>query len=78
MPDHGYTISSPCEPNGLGELKSNYPLFIYQFIINFCCVYYDMIFTMFPEVLSKFLYEEPIRSGLCQVLVVGPIKLASQ
>ena len=20
MPDHGYTISSPCEPNGSGEL----------------------------------------------------------
>ena len=20
-PDHGYTISSPCEPNGSGELK---------------------------------------------------------
>ena len=21
MPEHGYTISSPCEPNGSGELK---------------------------------------------------------
>ena len=21
-PEHGYTISSPCEPNGSGELKS--------------------------------------------------------
>ena len=23
MPDHGHPISSPCEPNGSGELKSN-------------------------------------------------------
>ena len=22
-PDHGYTISSPCEPEGSGELKKN-------------------------------------------------------
>ena len=22
-PEHGYTISSPCEPNGSGELKSS-------------------------------------------------------
>ena len=23
-PEHGYTISSPCEPKGSGELKKNY------------------------------------------------------
>ena len=23
MPEHGYTISSPCEPNGSGELKTH-------------------------------------------------------
>ena len=23
MPEHGYTISSPCEPEGSGELKCN-------------------------------------------------------
>ena len=23
MPDHRYTISSPCDPNGSGELKKN-------------------------------------------------------
>ena len=23
--DHGYTISSPCEPEGSGELKNEYP-----------------------------------------------------
>ena len=25
-PDHGYTISSPCEPNGSGELKMYTPV----------------------------------------------------
>ena len=25
-PEHGYTISSPCEPNGLGELKKGLPV----------------------------------------------------
>ena len=26
-PEHGYTISSPCEPNGSGELKTNFAKF---------------------------------------------------
>ena len=26
MPDHGHPISSPCEPNGSGELKNRYTL----------------------------------------------------
>ena len=25
-PDHGHPISSPCEPNGSGELKTGIPL----------------------------------------------------
>ena len=27
-PEHGYTISSPCEPEGSGELKSTTKLFV--------------------------------------------------
>ena len=32
MPEHGSTISSPCEPNGSGELKS-----LYSFSARGCC-----------------------------------------
>ena len=28
-PDHGHPISSPCEPNGSGELKIGIPQFCY-------------------------------------------------
>ena len=27
--EHGYTISSPCEPDGSGELKIGIPHFLY-------------------------------------------------
>ena len=33
-PDHGYPISSPCEPNGSGELKINQNIKIMQFCQN--------------------------------------------
>ena len=33
-PDHGYPISSPCEPNGSGELKSVFVIFLIEILTN--------------------------------------------
>ena len=30
--EHGYTISSPCEPDGSGELKISYENMVYKYI----------------------------------------------
>ena len=41
MPDHGHPISSPCEPNGSGELKNhwkNFDIFLI-FAQNIDCGY---------------------------------------
>ena len=46
MPDHGHPISSPCEPNGSGELKNRYtpvyPVLLYKTGVRGSIHYMDM------------------------------------
>ena len=49
MPDHGHPISSPCEPNGSGELKNikNFLLKFYNFYnLKNLCTLYGRVFVM--------------------------------
>ena len=42
----GYTISSPCEPNGSGELKM-LEMCHYSFVLLFFCEYHTYLFLLF-------------------------------
>ena len=48
-PDHGHPISSPCEPNGSGELKIGIPQFCY-IKVGYKGVY--ITWTCFPDEFS--------------------------
>ena len=37
-PDHGHPISSPCEPNGSGELKTIFKVKLFYFIMYNKCL----------------------------------------
>ena len=54
-PDHGYTISSPCEPIGSGELKIDI-LLLTPFLHLFIKVGYEEVYTSrtcFPPAISR-------------------------
>ena len=52
-PDHGHPISSPCEPNGSGELK-NIKIFLIKFSIftgeKNLCTLYGQVFVMHRDI----------------------------
>ena len=42
-PDHGHTISSPCEPNGSGELKKKYSSALWSPSLSSVCVFFRLM-----------------------------------